>query len=96
MRPFSANDCPSTRRSPPNSRFHNPSVSTTTLAAPGLSSSGVRPRPSAGWTPNVAKKLAVTRAAGNCTGPASTVMLARVVRTAATDWNEPFSLARSR
>ena len=56
---------------------------TATAGAPVLSSAGVNVRPSAGWTPSTSKKLADTRAPGNCSGRSPSVALNRSFAIAA-------------
>ena len=52
---------PTTAGSPANDRRHSPSLSITTCQPAGVSSAGVKSRPSAGSTPSMRKKFADTR-----------------------------------
>ena len=67
--PSSVTVRPTMPRSPPNRRFHNASLSTTTRSRPGWSSPATKVRPSAAGTPSVRNKSAVTCRPGRRSAP---------------------------
>ena len=68
---------PTMAGSAPKRRRHRRSLRTTSRSRPGWSSPAWKPRPSAGWTPSVSKKLALTRACMARSGsPPAPTMLA--------------------
>ena len=81
--PITVNGCastvtlfPSRSGEPPNRRRNAPSLRMMTWFFPRGSSSAVRLRPSAGWTPSVGRKLAVTAPSSTFCGPSGVVRLA--------------------
>ena len=64
----------------PNRRRQNPSVSSTTPAAPARSSAAEKPRPTGGATPSIGSSDALTIFAGTRSGslpPASVIVILR-------------------